>query len=103
MPKEVKEKQLATFAPLYEGMSREKMEETVLIDGGLAAMQLMLVARAYGYDTNPIGGFDREHLVESLGLDPKRYLPVMIVSIGKAAESGYKSVRLPVEEVTFWR
>ena len=33
------------------------MNEIVHIDASLAAMQLMLVARSYGYDTNAIGGY----------------------------------------------
>ena len=37
----------------------EVMKDTVLIDGGLVAMQFMLAARAHGYDTCPIGGFEK--------------------------------------------
>lgn len=103
MPQEVKDRQLAMFKPAYEQMSREEMIHTVLIDGSLAAMQLMLVARAYGYDTNPIGGFERDKIVKALDLDENRYVPVMIVSIGKAAEEGYESVRLPIDDITFFR
>ena len=29
-------------------------------------MQLMLVARAHGYETNPIGGFEADQLAEAL-------------------------------------
>ena len=29
----------------------------------------MLVARAHGYETNPIGGFEAEKLAETFGLD----------------------------------
>ncbi len=73
------------------------------IDGALAAMNLMLVARAYGYDTNPIGGFEREHIAEALDMDKERYYPVMIVSIGKANEEGYPSYRLPATDITTWK
>ncbi|MNV98549.1 putative NAD(P)H nitroreductase YodC [compost metagenome] len=66
-------------------------------------MQLMLTARAHGYDTNPIAGFDKEHIAEAFGLDVERYVPVMLISIGKAAESGYTSVRLPVEKIADWK
>ncbi|MCI5870500.1 MAG: nitroreductase family protein, partial [Streptococcus sp.] len=51
-------------------------------------------------DTNPIGGFEADQLAEVFDLDPERYLPVMIVSIGKAKESGYQSVRLDAKRVT---
>lgn len=102
MPVEVKEKQLASFTPYYEKMSIQKLTETVLIDGGLVSMQLMLAARAHGYDTNAIGGFDRDNLAQTFELDPKRYIPIMVISIGKAAESGYESVRMPIEDITTW-
>ena len=62
----------------------------------------MLVARAHGYDTNPIGGFERDQIAEVLNLDKERYYPVMILSIGKAAEKGYPSYRLPTSDITTW-
>lgn len=102
MPEEVKAKQLATFTPMYEKMSRQRATETVLIDGGLVSMQLMLAARAFGYDTNAIGGFDRDNLAATFDLDPERYVPVMVVSIGKADDTGYQSLRLPLDDITTW-
>jgi nitroreductase len=63
----------------------------------------MLVARSHGYDTNPIGGFDRDKIAEAFGLDAERYVPVLIMSIGKAATEGHESVRLPAEELVWWR
>jgi nitroreductase len=60
----------------------------------------MLVARAHGYDTNPIGGFEADQLADAFDLDKERYVPVMILSIGKAMEIGYESVRLAPEKIT---
>ncbi len=68
------------------------MKETVLINGGFVAVQLMLTARAHGYDTCPIGGYEKDKIAEALDLDKERYVPVMLISIGKAADSGYKSI-----------
>ncbi|WP_018753783.1 nitroreductase family protein [Paenibacillus sanguinis] len=103
MPQEVKDRQLTALSSHYANMSPEVNKYTVLIDGGLVSMQLMLVARAHGYDTNPIGGYDKENIAESLGLDKERYFPVMLLSIGKAADAGYTSVRLPIEQVAQWK
>lgn len=100
MPVEVMETQLATIIPLYRSLTREKMNDIVKIDASLAAMQLMLVARAHGYETNPIGGFEADKLAETFDLDKNRYVPVMILSIGVAKEKGYDSVRLPAEKIT---
>ena len=100
MPQDVRDRQLASIVPMYQSLSTAQMNDIVKIDTSLAAMQFMLVARAHGYDTNPIGGFDSDKLAETFGLDQNRYVPVMIISIGKAAEAGYQSVRLPAETIT---
>nr|WP_321292080.1 nitroreductase family protein [uncultured Trichococcus sp.] len=94
MSPEVRDQQLAAIIPYYKSFSREQMNDIVKIDSSLAAMQFMLVARAHGYDTNPIGGFEADQLAEAVDLDKERYVPVMILSIGKAMEEGYESVRL---------
>ncbi|HBM3470776.1 TPA: nitroreductase family protein [Listeria innocua] len=100
MPAEIKEQQMAKLSQYFETIPRSEAERVVLIDGGLVAMQLMLVARAHGYDTNPIGGFERKEVTEAFNMDPERYVPVMLVSIGKAKNSGYESYRLPITDVT---
>ena len=103
MPKEVKDVQLNAFTPLYQNMSNEEMKDTIMLDAGLVSMQLMLVARAYGYDTNPIGGYEKELIAETYGLEKDRYIPVMLISIGKAMNEGYQSYRLPVDKTTIWK
>ncbi|MFT9450832.1 nitroreductase family protein [Liquorilactobacillus ghanensis] len=100
MPDEVRDQQLAVIIPYYKNFTKEHMNDVVKIDSSLAAMQLMLIARAHGYETNPIGGFESDQLAEAVGLDKERYVPVMILSIGKEKEAGYTSVRLPAEKVT---
>lgn len=103
MPKEVKDQQMASLAPYFESIDPEVNKHTVLIDGGLVSMQLMLAARAHGYDTCPIGGFEKDKIAAAFGMDSERYVPVMLISIGKAAQDGYQSVRLPVERVAQWK
>ena len=103
MPQELKERQLGMMLPMLGGMPMQAKRESVMLDGGLAAMQLMLAAHARGYDTNPMGGFDKANIAASFGLDPERYAPVLIVSIGKAAAEGQASVRFSVEEITDWK
>lgn len=100
MPEDVRNQQLAAILPYYKNLSKQEMNDIVKIDSSLAAMQFMLVARAHGYDTNPIGGFEKDQLAEAFGLDKDRYVPVMILSVGKAAEEGYQSVRLDAETIT---
>ncbi|MFP4177926.1 MAG: nitroreductase family protein [Acholeplasmataceae bacterium] len=102
MPKDVRDRQIRSIANMVPTLSPELIEKSGLIDCGLVAMQLMHVAREHGYDTCPIGGFDHERILPVLGLDDRRYRPVLIVSIGKRAEDGYPSLRLPVDDVTTW-
>ncbi|MEH7095516.1 nitroreductase family protein [Neobacillus vireti] len=103
MPLEVKERIQASFSSYFETISREEMKEVVLVDGGLVSMQFMLAARAYGYDTNPIGGYEKDQIAEAFGLEKDRYIPVMLISIGKAADNGHPSVRLPIDQVAQWK
>ena len=100
MPEEVKEKQLSSIVPMYENAPFEVMNEIVHIDSSLAAMQLMLVARSYGYDTNAIGGYKKDGLAKAFGLDEDRYVPILIIALGKADEEGFESVRLDASDVT---
>lgn len=103
MPQEVMEKQLAAIVPMYDSLNKAQMERIVQIDASLVAMQLMLVARSHGYDTNPIGGFEADQLAAAFDLDEERFHPVMILSIGKAMETGYESVRLSAEKITSFK
>lgn len=100
MNEDDKNKSVERFNQVYKSFSKEKMNDIVKIDSSLMAMQLMLVARAHGYDTNPIGAFEQDQLSQAFGLDPDRYIPVMIVAIGKADHAGHKSTRLDVESIT---
>lgn len=102
MPVEVKEKQLRNISNMVHTLSDEAVEKGGLIDCGLVAMQLMLIAREHGYETCSIGGFKHDLIAKALGIDEKRYKPVMIVSIGKGLDEGYPSVRLDVLDTTTW-
>ncbi|WP_036734929.1 nitroreductase family protein [Paenibacillus zanthoxyli] len=103
MPAEVKEKQLVGINSHLAVLPPQVKREILLIDTGLVSMQLMLVARAHGYDTNPIGGYDKDKVAEAFGWDKDRYVPVMLLSIGKAAEEGFNSVRLPIDKIAEWK
>ncbi|WP_433745756.1 nitroreductase family protein [Falsibacillus pallidus] len=103
MPQDVKENILKSFSGYFNTISREDMRDVVLVDGGLVSMQIMLAARAHGYDTNPIGGYEKDQIAEAFGMDKDRYVPVMLISIGKAADSGHPSVRLPINKVAQWK
>ncbi len=103
MPEKVKNDTLDLFIPAYENASREKMNDIVKIDSSLVASQLMLVARHYGYDTNAIGGFEEDLLAEAFGLDKDRYVPVLILAIGKSDYESHESVRLDAADISVFK
>lgn len=102
MPQDIKEMQMQQVKPYYANMSPSELRDMNLIDSGLVSMQLMLVARAHGYDTNPMAGYDKDRIAEVFGLDKERFQPVMLISIGKAVKDGHLSYRLPVDTITTW-
>ncbi|MDO4435670.1 MAG: nitroreductase family protein [Cardiobacteriaceae bacterium] len=99
MPADVAEHYLAHIDHYRQTLSPAQIQNRSLIDASLAAMQLMLIAKAYGYDTNAIGGFEREQTLKALCLDPSRYVAVMLIAIGKAAKAGRSSSRMSLDYV----
>ncbi|CAH1215386.1 MULTISPECIES: nitroreductase family protein [unclassified Paenibacillus] len=102
MPKDIADMQVQKVKPYYANMAASDLRDVNLIDSGLVSMQLMLVARAHGYDTNPIGGYEKDQIAEAFGLDKDRFQPVMLISMGKSAKEGHPSYRLPVDTITTW-
>ena len=103
MPQEVRDKQVSQIMSMYPELPKEIKTEVAKMDASLFAMQLMLVARAHGYDTNPMAGFEQDQIVRAFDLDDERYVAVMVLSIGKAQVEGYETIRLNSEQITFWR
>jgi len=102
MPPESKEKMVGMIKEYCKDFPKDKIKDVFLFDCGLISMQVMLSAKSYGYDTNAIGGYMKKELTEALGLDANRYFPVIIISIGKAAEPPHDSVRFSVGDITQW-
>jgi len=69
-----------------------------LRNGSLAAMQLMLAAKAYGIDSCPIGGYDPARLRSEFNI-PERYIPVMLITLGYADKTAHNTSRFPLEDV----
>ncbi len=101
MAQETKDTLLPNYTKLFSSLPLEIMKKVVYTDGGLVSMQLMLSAKARGYDTVPMGGYDAAKFVEAFGIG-ERYVPVMLIAIGKAAQEGHPTSRLSVDEVVNW-
>lgn len=71
--------------------------DNAFLNSSLAAMQLVLSAQDKGFDTGIIGGFKTEEFSKEFGID-KRYVPVMLITIGKSVGKAHKSYRLPLKD-----
>lgn len=89
-----------TFLPLYEKASREFLIGDATIDSSMVAMQLMLIARAHGYDTNPIAGYAADKVATTFGLDAERFVPVVALAIGKGIETPLVTTRYDAKTLT---
>lgn len=98
MPRELADLMITNSLDLYGNAPEEVLKNIVHFDAGLISMQIMLLAKDMGYDTVPMGGFDKVKFAEKFAL-PKNELPIVLIAIGKEAAPAYGSSRLPFEQV----
>jgi len=82
----------------YPFAPEEARKNIASFDAGLISMQIMLIAKDRGFDTVPMGGFNKEQFKEKFMVSD-RYFPVVLIPIGKAAAPAFKTTRLPLEDV----
>jgi nitroreductase len=76
----------------------ETLKSIASFDAGLVSMQLMLIAKDRGYDTVPMGGFDKDKFAKMFNIED-RLFPIVLISVGKAAAQAFNTTRLPLEDV----
>lgn len=96
LPKEVRDTLIGQIDGVYQ--SEQLAFNEANKNASLAAMQLMLAAKAKGYDTVAMGGFNHDELIKALNIPP-RFIPVMIIPIGEAAKPARTTSRLPLSEI----
>ncbi|MFD1019716.1 nitroreductase family protein [Thalassobacillus hwangdonensis] len=101
MPEEMKNTYVNSILENYGNFPEERRSRIAAIDGGLTSMQLMLAAKAKGFDTVPMGGFDEAKFVETFNI-PENLEPVMLIALGKGAKAGFEKTRLPLDDVLQW-
>ncbi len=94
-----RDKYLPMILGAYKDQPAQQREEAIRC-GSLAAMSLMYAAKAIGWDSGPMIGFDVTKVGALLQLDANT-VPVMMVVIGKAlrGEQPPRGYRRPVAEV----
>jgi nitroreductase len=96
---EVKNTMLGQIEGAYTSPAAAQISRDEAIrNASLAAMQLMLAAKSLGYDTVPMGGYNAQQFIEAFNV-PARYLPIMLITVGKAAKPAHASSRLPLEQI----
>lgn len=97
-PKEVAELLVNWMGPFHEGreqLQRDEAQRSI----GMAMQTLMLAAKAMGYDSCPMIGFDIEKVAELIRL-PKDHVMGPMVAIGKGTKEPWpKPGQLSMDEV----
>jgi len=99
MKEEAKERLAKNIESAY---TREQYpRDAAFSNAALAAMQLMLAAKATGWDTCAIGGFNPQALMEEFNVS-SRYIPIMLITIGESTLKVHPAPRMSVEQVSEW-
>ncbi len=92
------------LVPMIEGFyqgNEQLQHDEVMRSCGIAAQTLMLAAKAMGYDSNPMIGFDQQKVAELIDL-PDDHVVAMLLVIGKAAKPAHpRGGQLDKAEVVF--
>jgi nitroreductase len=97
-PPETRDRIVSMIRPFYEGREWLQRDEAMR-SVGIVAQTIMLSAKAMGYDTCPMIGFDFDAVAKLVNL-PEDHVVGMIVTVGKAAEPAQpKGGYLPDGEV----
>lgn len=92
----------ANLRKAWENRSEQERENFGRGQGYILLGYLTLIAKAYGYDSVPIGGFDAAKVKALLEL-PEHVAVTAILPIGIADEEGHPHHRHPLERVVRWR
>ncbi|MBN1443907.1 MAG: nitroreductase family protein [Planctomycetes bacterium] len=97
-PREVQDFLLPAIRQYYEGREQVQRDEAMR-SCGIAAQTLMLAAKAMGYDSCPMDGFDFDAVGRLIGL-PDDHVVAMFVAVGKGVKPAWpKPGQLQADEV----
>ena len=97
-PKDVAELLSGWMVPFYDGKPQLERDEAMR-SCGIAGQTLMLAAKAMGYDSCPMIGFEADKVAELIGLPDNHALGFMI-AVGKAAKPAWpKPGQKPLADV----
>lgn len=99
-PQEVQDMLVPMITKFYEGNETLQRDEAMR-SVGLASQTIMLAAKAMGYDSCPMIGFDPAKVAEIIKL-PEQHVIGMMITVGKAAKPAWeRGGQLPLAHVVF--
>ena len=99
-PKEARDFLVPAMGMFYEGKDELQRDEAMR-SCGIAAQTIMLTAKAMGYDSNPMIGFDPEKVAELINL-PEDHVITMMIVVGKQVKPAMpRGGQLPLDKVVF--
>jgi nitroreductase len=99
-PEPVREMIVPMIAKFYDNQAQLQRDEAMR-SIGIVAQTIMLAARAMGYDSNPMIGFDPAVVAGIIGL-PEDHVIGLVIAIGKAIKPAMpRAGQLPLNEVLF--
>jgi len=102
MPADQRAAAVDGFRGTFTNKSVDEREAWGNAQSNIALGYLLLLAESLGYATSPMLGFDPERVKALFGLPAHVRIPAL-VSIGFAAEDGFRPHRLPVETLVEFR
>ncbi len=100
-PQEARERLAPMIGDFYRGREQLQRDEAMR-SCGIAAQTLMLAAKAMGYDSSPMIGFDPEAVARLIHL-PTDHVITMMLAIGKETKPAWpRGGQLGMEEVVVW-
>ena len=97
-PQPVQDFLVPAIGSYYEGREQVQRDECMR-SCGLAGMTIMLAAKAMGYDSCPMDGFDFEAVGKIINL-PEDHVISFMIAVGKGTQPAWpKPGQLPYEEV----
>jgi nitroreductase len=97
-PEAVRQQLVPMILQFYEGRTELQRDEAMR-SCGIAAQTLMLAAKAMGYDTCPMIGFDPQAVADLIQLPPNHVIGMMI-TLGKALQPAReRGGQLPLDQV----
>ena len=102
MPADKRAAGVESFRGSFTAKSVDEREAWGNAQSNIALGYLLLLAESLGYATSPMLGFDPERVKALLGLPAHVRIPAL-VTIGFAAEEGFRPHRLPAETLVEFR